>query len=45
MKTPIDKKSTVEEIRRRFDNDVVRFSSLETGQQAVVDAPIMLELI
>ena len=45
MKTPIDKKSTVEEIRRRFDNDVERFSSLETGQQAVVDAPIMLELI
>ncbi len=45
MKTPIDKKSTVEKIRQRFDNDVERFSNLETGQQAVVDSPIMLELI
>jgi len=42
---PFDKKSTVDEIKERFDNDVERFSNLETGQQAVVDAPIMLELI
>ncbi len=27
-------KSTVEQIRQRFDNDVERFSSLETGQSA-----------
>ena len=45
MKTPLNKKSTVNEIKERFDNDVERFSNLETGQQAVVDAPIMLELI
>jgi tRNA (cmo5U34)-methyltransferase len=45
MKTPLNKKSTVNEIKERFDNDVERFSNLETGQQAVVNAPIMLELI
>ena len=45
MKTPLNKKSTVEEIKTRFDQDVERFSNLETAQQAVVDAPIMLELI
>src|SRR5712671_398980 len=38
-------KSTVEEIRARFDNDVERFSNLETGQSATVDAPLVLELI
>lgn len=45
MKTPLNKKSSVDEIKERFDNDVERFSNIETGQQAVVDAPIMLELI
>lgn len=39
------KKSTVEEIRDRFDNDVERFSNLETGQKAVNDAALMMELI
>ncbi|RDV14614.1 class I SAM-dependent methyltransferase [Pontibacter diazotrophicus] len=38
-------KSTNEEIRQRFDNDVERFSNLETGQQSTIDAPISLELI
>jgi tRNA (cmo5U34)-methyltransferase len=38
-------KSTVEEIRARFDQDVERFSSLETGQSATVDAPLAIELI
>jgi tRNA (cmo5U34)-methyltransferase len=38
-------KSTVDEIRTRFDNDVERFSSLETGQQALPDATLVLELI
>jgi tRNA (cmo5U34)-methyltransferase len=38
-------KSTVEEIRRRFDNDVERFSNLETGQSATIDAPLVLDLI
>src|SRR6266404_9634352 len=38
-------KSTVEEIRERFDRDVERFSNLETGQSATIDAPLSLELI
>jgi tRNA (cmo5U34)-methyltransferase len=38
-------KSTPEEIRRRFDQDVERFSNLETGQSATIDAPLGLELI
>jgi tRNA (cmo5U34)-methyltransferase len=38
-------KSTVDEIRARFDNDVERFSNLETGQSATVDAPLVLKLI
>ena len=38
-------KSTVEEIRERFDNDVERFSNLETGQTATMDAPVILERI
>ena len=38
-------KSTVEQIRQRFDHDVERFSNLETGQSATVDAPLVLELI
>jgi tRNA (cmo5U34)-methyltransferase len=38
-------KSTVDEIRRRFDADVERFSNLETGQSATVDAPLAMALI
>ena len=38
-------KSTVDQIRRRFDGDVERFSNLETGQSATIDAPLVLELI
>ena len=38
-------KSTIEEIRKRFDDDVERFSNLQTGQQATIDAPISLDLI
>lgn len=38
-------KSTVQEIRQRFDNDVERFSNLETGQSATIDAPLSLELV
>lgn len=38
-------KSTVAEIRQRFDADVERFSNLETGQAATVDAPLAMELI
>ena len=38
-------KSTVEEIRARFDADVERFSNLETGQSATVDAPLAMDLV
>jgi tRNA (cmo5U34)-methyltransferase len=38
-------KSTVEEIRARFDQDVERFSNLQTGQSATIDAPLVLDLI
>jgi tRNA (cmo5U34)-methyltransferase len=37
--------STVEEIRQRFDADVERFSNLETGQSAAMDAPLALDLV
>lgn len=39
------KKSTVKEIKERFDNDVNRFSNLDTGQLSTIDAKISLELI
>ena len=39
------KKSSVEEIKERFDNDVERFSNLDTGQLSTIDAKISLELI
>jgi tRNA (cmo5U34)-methyltransferase len=39
------RKSTPDEIRRRFDHDVERFSNLDTGQSATIDAPLGLELI
>jgi len=38
-------KSTVEEIRQRFDAEVERFSNLETGQSATIDAALALQLI
>jgi len=38
-------KSTVDEIRARFDADVERFSNLATGQSATIDAPLVLDLI
>ena len=41
----MDVKSSVDEIRQRFDNDVERFSNLQTGQSATIDAPLALELI
>ena len=45
MSTPLEQKSSLEEIKIRFDNDVDRFSNLETGQSATVDAPLAMELI
>jgi tRNA (cmo5U34)-methyltransferase len=37
-------KSSIEEIRSRFDNDVERFSNLETGQSSTIDAALMMAL-
>ncbi len=45
MNTPLENKSTLEEIRERFDQDVERFSSLETGQRAMIDSPLIQELV
>ncbi|XHR28406.1 MAG: class I SAM-dependent methyltransferase [Chthoniobacteraceae bacterium] len=45
MSTPLESKSTTEEIRARFDADVERFSNLETGQQAILDAALILDLV
>lgn len=39
------KKSTVDEIRQRFDADVERFSKLEEGQSATMDSPRAMGLI
>ena len=38
-------KSTPAQIRERFDNDVERFSNLQTGQSAQIDSPLILDLI
>jgi tRNA (cmo5U34)-methyltransferase len=38
-------KSSVDEIRQRFDADVERFSNLKTGQSATVDAPLAMALV
>lgn len=40
-----EKKSSIDEIKKRFDHDVERFSNIETGQTATVDAPLAMELI
>ena len=45
MTTPLERKSTVADIRARFDADVERFSNLQTGQSATIDAPLAMELI
>lgn len=41
----MEQKSSVEEIKARFDNDVERFSNLETGQASTVDSPLAMELV
>lgn len=38
-------KSSVEQIRQRFDKDVERFSNLEVGHSAIIDSPLMLDLL
>lgn len=38
-------KSTVDEIRERFDNDVERFSNFQTGQSSTIDALLCMDLV
>lgn len=45
MTTPLEQKSSVKAIKDRFDNDVERFSNLDTGQKSLIDAPLLMELI
>lgn len=45
MALPLERKSTVDDIRKRFDKDVERFSNLETAHAATIDAPLAMELI
>jgi tRNA (cmo5U34)-methyltransferase len=45
MSIPLEHKSSLKEIEERFDKDVDRFSNLETGQSATIDAPLAMELI
>jgi tRNA (cmo5U34)-methyltransferase len=45
MTTSLSRKSSTDEIRQRFDADVERFSNLETGQQAIIDAKLAMDLI
>jgi len=45
MSTPLSQKSSLAEIEQRFDLDVERFSNLDTGQVATIDAPLAMELI
>jgi tRNA (cmo5U34)-methyltransferase len=44
MKADYSQLATNDEIRTRFDNDVERFSNLDTGQATTIDAPLTLEL-
>ena len=44
MKTDYSQKATNDEIRNRFNNDVERFSNLDTGQMTTIDAPLTMEL-
>jgi tRNA (cmo5U34)-methyltransferase len=45
MSADFNQKASVKEIKERFDHDVERFSNLETGQTATIDAPLTMELI
>ena len=44
MTTDYSQMASNEEIRTRFDNDVERFSNLDTGQVTTIDAPLTMEL-
>jgi len=43
--TPQQIKSSPDSIRRNFDQQVERFSNLETGQATAIDSPLCMELV
>ena len=45
MKTPLENKSTKKDIKECFDDDVERFSNLETAQQTIIDSALMMDLL
>jgi tRNA (cmo5U34)-methyltransferase len=45
MPRPLHEKSSVEEIRARFDAVVESFSRLDSGQLTAMDAPIILDVV
>ncbi|MEC9297596.1 MAG: class I SAM-dependent methyltransferase, partial [SAR324 cluster bacterium] len=45
MNTPLNKKSTISDIEKRFNSDVERFSNIDTGQVTTIDASLSMELI
>ena len=45
MNRSLNQKSSLKEIEERFDNEVARFSNLETGQIVTIDALLAMELI
>src|SRR5699024_5828266 len=45
MDTSLENKSTIKDIKERFDKDVKRFSKIQTGQQNLIDAALVMELI
>lgn len=42
---PQQTKSSLEDIRRNFDQQVERFSNIETGQTTAIDSPLCMELV
>ena len=44
MRIDYTKHATTQEITERFNNDVERFSNLDTGQLTTIDAPLSMEL-
>src|SRR5665811_1782794 len=38
-------KSTLEAVRENFDQQVERFSNIETGQTTAIDSPLCMELV
>ena len=45
MKTPLENKSTIKDIKERFDDNVERLSNLETAQQTINDSALMMDLL